>query len=299
MYQQLLDIIAPVLIVAGLGFIWGRLKRPFDLATVTGVTVNIAVPCLVLSSLSKLSIDLGTFATMAGAAAVALAAFVAVGYVVLKLARLPHHTFLPAMAFGNAGNLGLPLCLFAFGDAGLALGIAGFAVNSIVQMTAGQMIAAGKFSPKVLLRTPVIYAVAVALVLMATHTPIPKALNSAFETLGRLAIPIMLLALGVSLARLAPGRMKVSGTVAVLRLVTGFAGGVAIAALFGLEGAARGVLIIQCAMPAAVFNYLWAQVYGRDASAVAGVVVISTGLGFLVLPLILAVALDPGLLSFR
>jgi hypothetical protein len=61
--------------------------------------------------------------------------------------------------------------------------------------------------------------------------------------------------------------------------------------LLGLEGAARGVLIIQSAMPAAVFNYLWAQHYGRDAAAVAGVVVLSTALAFVLLPLVLLVAL--------
>lgn len=299
MYLQLINIIAPVLICAAIGYVWGRLKRPFDLATVTGVIVNIAVPCLVLSSLAKLTIDLASFAEMAGAALLALTCFMVAGYLLLRLLGLPNHTFLPALALGNAGNLGLPLCLFAFGERGLAFGIAGFAVNSIVQMTVGQMISAGRFSPGVLLKTPIIYAVALALVLMSTGTPVPKWLDGALQILGHMAIPVMLLALGVSLARLAPGRLQVSGTVALLRLVMGFAGGVLVSELLGLEGAARGVLIIQCAMPAAVFNYLWAQVYGRDAAAVAGVVVISTVLAFVLLPLILAVALDPGLLSFR
>ena len=291
MYQQLFEIIAPVLICAALGYGWARLGKPFDLATVTGIVINIAVPCLVLSSLSKLTIDLAAFGTMAGAATATFALFLAVGYVLLRLLGLPSHTFLPALALGNSGNLGLPLCLFAFGETGLALGIAIFAVSSMVTMTVGQMISAGKLSPAVLLKTPVIYAVALALVFMTTGTRPPKWIASVLETLGYMAIPIMLLALGVSLARLAPGKIKVSGLVAVLRLVLGFAGGYAVAALFGLEGAARGVLIIQSAMPAAVFNYLWAQLYGRDAAAVAGVVVISTALAFLLLPLILMVAL--------
>jgi hypothetical protein len=137
----------------------------------------------------------------------------------------------------------------------------------------------------------VVYAVAIALALMATGTRPPKFVAGALETLGYMAIPIMLLALGVSLARLSPGKIRVSGFVAVLRLALGFAGGWGVATLFGLDGAARGVLIIQSAMPAAVFNYLWAQVYGRDSAAVAGVVVISTALAFLLLPLILAAAL--------
>ncbi|MGH7003205.1 MAG: AEC family transporter, partial [Alphaproteobacteria bacterium] len=169
--------------------------------------------------------------------------------------------------------------------------IAIFAVSSVVNMTAGQMISAGKLSPWVLLKTPVIYALVLAFLSMSTGVAPPKWLANALETLGSMAVPVMLLALGVSLARLQLGRLKVSLFVALLRLGLGFAGGLAVAEAFGFEGAARGVLIIQSAMPAAVFNYLWAQVYGRDSVAVAGVVVLSTLIAFLLLPVILTVAL--------
>lgn len=291
MYQQLFDIIAPVLIIAGLGYGWARRGKPFDLATISGVVINIAVPALVISSLTKLAVDLDAFAVVAGAAAASMALFLAVGYAVLRAARLSIHAFLPSVALGNSGNLGPPLCLFAFGEPGLAFGIAIFAVSSVVNMTAGQMISAGRFSPSVLLKTPVIYALVIALASMGTGVPPPKWLASALETLGGIAVPAMLLALGVSLQRLQLGKLKVSLVVALLRLGIGFAGGLAVAMLFGLEGAARGVLIIQSAMPAAVFNYLWAQVHGRDPAAVAGVVVLSTFIGFLLLPLVLIVAL--------
>ena len=291
MYQQLVEIIAPVLIVAGLGYLWARLGKPFDLATISGVVINIAVPALVISSLTKLSIDLDAFGIMAGAAAASMTLFLAVGFVVLKATRLSIHAFLPAIALGNSGNLGLPLCLFAFGEPGLAFGIAIFAVSSVCNMTVGQMISAGRFSPWVLFKTPVIYALIIAFASMGTGVAPPKWLANALETLSGIAVPAMLLALGVSLQRLQLGKMGVSVFVALLRLGVGFAGGLLVAMLFGLEGAARGVLIIQSAMPAAVFNYLWAQVHGRDPAAVAGVVVISTALAFLLLPLILIVAL--------
>jgi predicted permease len=290
-YQQLVEIIAPVLIVAGLGYLWARLNRPFDLATISGVVINIAVPCLVVSSLSKLSIGIDAFGVMAGAAAASMGLCLAVGYAILRVAGLSSQAFLPAVAIGNSGNLGLPLCFFAFGEPGLAYGIAVFAVSSVFNMTVGQMISAGRLSPAVLLKTPVIYALVIAFASMATGVAPPKWLSNALETLGQMAVPAMLLALGVSLARLQLGKLRVSLFVALLRLGVGFAAGLAIALLFGLEGAARGVLIIQSAMPAAVFNYLWAQAHGRDPAAVAGVVVISTVLAFLLMPLLLAVAL--------
>lgn len=291
MYQQLFDIIAPVLLIAGLGYGWARLGKPFDLATISGIVINIAVPALVISSLTKLTIDLEAFGVVAGAAAASMALFLAVGYALLRALGLSIQTFLPAVALGNSGNLGLPLCLFAFGEPGLAFGIAIFAVSSVVNMTVGQMISAGRFSPGVLLKTPVIYALVIAFASMATGVAPPKWLASALETLSGMAVPAMLLALGVSLQRLQLGKLKASLVVALLRLGVGFAGGYAVALLFGLEGAARGVLIIQSAMPAAVFNYLWAQVHGRDPAAVAGVVVLSTVLGFLLLPVVLIVAL--------
>jgi predicted permease len=71
------------------------------------------------------------------------------------------------------------------------------------------------------------------------------------------------------------------------RLGIGFVVGVALAALLELEGVARGVLILQCAMPAAVFNYLFAQRYGRAPEEVASIVVISTLLAFAGLPFLL------------
>ena len=291
MYQQLVEIIAPVLIVAGLGYLWARLGKPFDLATVSGVVINMAVPALVLSSLTKINIDITAFGIMAGAAAATMGLFLAAGYAILRATGLPSNTFLPAIALGNAGNLGLPLCLFAFGQEGLAFGIAVFAVSSVVNMTVGQQISAGKASPWVLFKTPVIYALILAFLSIGTGVMPPKWLANALETLGYMAVPIMLLALGVSLARLQLGKLKVALFVALLRLGLGFTGGLLIAWLFGLEGAARGVLIIPSAMPAAVFNYLFAQVHGRDPAAVAGVVVLSTVIGFLILPGVVIVAL--------
>ena len=289
MYLQLFNIIAPVLICAGLGYWWQRTGRPFDTRMVTGLVTNIATPCLIVAALTRFQIDPATFGTMALAAGIVLALSMAVAAVVLPMAGLPRHTFLPAMMFSNTGNMGLPLCLFAFGDVGLALGIAVFTVNATCQFTIGQLISAGSFSARRILRTPVIYAVALALVLMAFQAPL----------LGGMAIPLMLMALGVSLASLQLRDAWRSFLLGALRIVMGLLVGVAIGEALGLTGAARGVIIIMSAMPAAVFNYLFAQQYGRDASAVAGIVIASTVLAFLFLPLILVIALEPGVLPWN
>ena len=109
----------------------------------------------------------------------------------------------------------------------------------------------------------------------------------------------MLIAMGVSLASLRVSGLGKSLFYAVARILIGVAIGLGMGALLGLPDLARGVLLIQCAMPAAVFNYLWASYYERNPEAVAGVVFVSTLLAFAVLPLIVAVALDPALLPWR
>ena len=76
---------------------------------------------------------------------------------------------------------------------------------------------------------------------------------------------------------------------ALLRLGFGFAIGYCLAWSFGLEGALRGVLILQCAMPAAVFNYIIAVRFNRAPEEIASLVVASTAISFLTLPLLLYV----------
>ena len=113
----------------------------------------------------------------------------------------------------------------------------------------------------------------------------------ATQLLGNLGIPLMLLTLGVSLARLRVVGLARGITLSVLRLVMGLAIGLVVAELFTLEGVARGVFILGCAMPVAVFNYIMAERYGRRSSDVASMVVISTAISFATLPLLLLIIL--------
>ncbi len=299
MFEKLFEIIAPVLICVLVGVAWKRTGRPFDHAMLTAIATNIAVPCLVFASLTKLTIEPNAFGVLALCAALAIAINMLIGAAILRLAGLSLSTYLPAVAIGNSGNLGIPLCLFAFGETGLALAFGAFTVHAVFQFTLGPLIASGRFSARQLARTPFLYVIAVALALMATKTQPPPWLMNAIGVLGGMAIPLMLLALGVSLASLKVASLGRASAIAALRLALGFCVGVALGEAFGLEDAARGVLIIQCAMPAAVFNYLWAQQYGREPGAVASVVVISTMMGFIAIPGVLAVALEPGLMPWR
>jgi hypothetical protein len=287
MFSQLFSVIAPVFICAAIGYVWKRQNRPFDAKLVTALSVNIGTPCLAFYTLTSTNLDPDSFSRMAAATFVTMIAFVVLYVPVLKAAGLSQKAFLPALTFGNVGNMGLPLSLLAFGEQGLALAISYFAINVIVMFSFGVAVAAGAASLRSLVRLPVLYAIGAALVFLYTGTIPPDWVSSTTQLLGGLTIPLMLITLGVSLAGLGIASLPRSFGLSALRLISGFAIGWATAEIFGMEGAARGVLILQCAMPVAVFNYLFALKYNNQPEEVAGTVVLSTVMSFLSLPVLL------------
>jgi predicted permease len=284
---DLFAIIAPVFLCTALGWGWVRAGRSYDRELITILITDIGAPCLVFSRLVALEVEPEAMAEMAVAAGISLAAFAVAGMVILRLAHLPFNTYLCPIVFGNQGNMGLPVCLFAFGEEGLALGIAYFSVTVTLQFTAGISIWSGQLSLRELARTPLIHAVVLAVAVLASGAAVPAWIWNTTEILGGFAIPLMLVTLGAALAELRVARIGRSILLALCRLGIGFGVGVALAALLDLDGVARGVLVLQCAMPAAVFNYLFAQRYARAPEEVASIVVVSTLLAFAGLPLLL------------
>jgi predicted permease len=139
-----------------------------------------------------------------------------------------------------------------------------------------------------LLQTPMIYAVAISVAFMVADIEVPAWLANTTRLIGGMTIPLMLVTLGVTLAELRATAFWRALALSILRLGMGFAVGYGLAIALGFEGVARGVLIIECAMPVAVFNFLFAQRYDRTPSEVAGMVLISTLIALALLPLVLA-----------
>jgi hypothetical protein len=287
MFEQLAAVILPVILIAGIGYLWARFRRPFDNIQVTQLVSMIGSPCLVASALTSLHAQPAQLGRMALATALVFTGMFLIGVVVLRLMKLPYHSYLPAVVFSNSGNMGLPLALFAFGQSGLALAVIYFAISSTLQFTAGVSIAAGTASVKRLVRVPVIYAVLGSVVFIATGWPVPLFISNTLEILGGLTIPLMLLALGVSLANLGVRSLPRNLFLSLLRMIGGFAMSWLVGWALDLSPMARGVLLIQASMPVAVFSYLFAQYYQRRPEDVAAMVIISTLLSFGTLPFLI------------
>jgi len=284
---QILSVIAPVFLIAALGYLWARRGKPFDTGMVTQLTVLLTTPCLVVDTFLRSELALDRLGDMALATLALYVCFVVLGVAVLVALDWKRQHYLPSLIFPNSGNMGLPLCLFAFGEPGLALGITFFAVSAILNFTLGVSIAAGSVDPRQLARMPIIYAVALSVLLLATGLDLPGWLGEAVRLLAGATIPLMILSLGVALARLKVASLGKAAVLSVIRIGGGMAVGFAIAWIFGLQGIERGVLVLQASMPAAVFNYLFAERYSGAGPEVAGVVLVSSLLSVVTTPLLL------------
>jgi predicted permease len=277
-------VLLPVFTIATLGYVWRRTGAAFDLPFVTRLIMNVAGPCLVLESLSRLVLPLREFFAMVGAAVAIMLATALAAFALLKVLRLPIRSYLPALTIGNVGNLGLPLCLFAFGEQGLALGVALYVTNSVGQFTLVPLLQSRAPFARTLLTTPVIYAALGGLSIKLLNLGIPDWLDETLRLLGGTMIPLMLLALGHTVGGLRAHNLKRAFGLGSARLLIAFGVSVGVSTALGITGVAQGVLVLQGSMPAAVFSYLFAARYDRDADDIAGIVLVSTLLAAVALP---------------
>ena len=292
MYQQLIPIIAPVFVGVLVGWSWARLKLPFQREFLTNLVMNVGVPCLILQGTAGLRADASVFVSMLGYGVMILVICALIGALALRLLRQPLRSYLPPIAFGNAGNLGLPLCLFAFGEEGLGLAIGIYLVGSVAQFLIGPLFQGREPVWRTLLTTPVNYAAVIGVTLLGTGTAMPEWVANTVGLLAGMAIPLMLIALGHALGSFRIEHLSTSAVLGLSRLALGFAVGWLLTVAFGLTGTVRGVVIIESAMPVAVFCYLLAARYDRHPEDVAGAIVISTVVSFLTLPALLLFALS-------
>ena len=284
-------IVAPVFLLAGIGFAWVKLGFEYRLEFVTRLAVTLALPSLIFVALMQTDIpggDLTRFTLAAVAAHVALAF---VFWLIGRLTGMEQRTYLAPLIFGNTGNLGLPLCVFAFGQAGLGYAVIFLAVTALLTFTFGIYLVAGRGTFGKVLREPMVWATLLGALFLWRGWETPLFLTNTLELLGQMAIPVMLITLGVAIARLTTQKLQQAIWLSLLKLAVCFVLGWALAVWFKLSPLAFGVLVLQICTPVAVTSYMLAERFKADSDAVAGMVMVSTVLSIAALPLILAIML--------
>jgi malate permease and related proteins len=284
----ILPAILPVFIMALLGFALAKTGRAMDGGTTAFLVATVGTPALVFSNLATTAFDPDTLIWLATATVLAITFYLAIGSVALWASGLKLRTYLPSLAFPNSGNLGLPLALYAAGQQGLNDAIIIFSVTSIANMTAGQIIAAGRGNWRRAARSPIIPAVVLGLACAYARLALPVWLTNTLSLLSSLTIPLMLLMLGTSLAHIKVRGFPRAAALSILRISMGTTAGFVLAGVFGFSGPERVAFVLQCAMPVAVYNYLFAQMYNNDPEDVASLVIVSTVFSVLTTPILLA-----------
>jgi len=250
--------------------------------------MTLSVPCLIFVALMRSDVAPEALATLSIATFAAYSLVAAGCFVLVKLARLDVATFLAPLIFGNTGNLGLPLALFAFGEVGLDYAVVIFAVMAILSFTIGVWLVSGGGSMTKVIKEPMVAATLLGALFLWQGWQTPAFLTNSLELIGQMAIPMMLITLGVAVARLETKAMTQAAVLSVLKAAICVGAAWWVARYFQLDPVASAVLIVQISTPVAVTSYMLAEKYGADAQPVAGLVVASTVLSVVTLPLILA-----------
>ena len=283
-----LEIVAPVFLLAAIGFFWVKAGYEYRVRFVTQLAMTLSVPCLIFTALMRTDIDPQTLSAVSMATVLAYAMVTLAAYLLVKTTRVDLRTYLAPLIFGNTGNLGLPLALFAYGDEGLGYAVVVFAIMGVYSFTFGVWLVSGGGSPLKVIKEPLVGATLLGALFLWQDWETPKFLTNTLTLIGQMAIPMMLITLGVALARLSPGRLGLPLVLSVAKVAFCIAIAWGVGLWFDLPPIPFGVLVLQVSTPVAVTSYLLAEKYGADADAVAGVVVVSTLLSVISLPLTLA-----------
>ena len=290
------DNLLPILLVAGAGYLAGKWLN-VEARSISRVVFYLFSPCLLFELLVTSQIDTSDMLRMVG---FAVASILTVGVITWTLGRLIRleRKMLAAVLLCtltiNAGNYGLSLNLFAFGEEGLAYASLFFVVSAIITYTLGVTIASlGRASLadslKGLLKIPVIYVVPLALIFIYMGWKLPLPLDRAVSLLSDAAIPGMLIVLGLQLKRVQRGgNLRALLLAGGMRLLGGLGVGLVLAAAFGLGGMAYNAGILESSMPTAVMSTILATEYEAEPAFVTTAVFASTLLSPLTLtPLLL------------
>lgn len=274
------------------GYVTARLGFLGDGAgpVLSRVSFFVLAPFLLFSVLATADVR-ALFSSLLPVSAIAALAVMAVYAVVAKLGwhRDLGTTVIGALGAGyvNANNIGIPIAVYMLGNAAYAapillLQLLIFAPIALASLD-GQ--ATGRFSAAGLLRSvvtnPIIVGSLAGLLVALLHIELPQVVLAPIESIGHAAVPVILIAFGMSLSGqrvLEPGSgrrdvvlaglLKLFAMPAVAYLVGRFG--------FGLDAHSLYAVTVLGALPSAQNVFLYAQRYGVGETVARDVVFLTT-----------------------
>ena len=291
-YIKLFEVIFPVFFVIGIGYYLGKKNPKFDTNFITNFAGNIGTPAMIFYTVTTTGITLNIFIYYFAYAILVIAGFSLIGLIILYVLNRDVIMELPPLILPNTGNMGIPICLFAYGTQGLGIASAIASVIILFHFTLGVFLAKKEFSLDVVIKSPPVYAIIVSVLFLYFQIETPIFLENTTFLLTYATIFLVLMSLGIALTRFRFS-LKNSIILSLCRVVIGPIIGFAVIYHFNLKGFAAGVLLIQSAMPSAILNYLVGSMYSpkKVVDSIASTIVVSTLMSFITIPVIVYISL--------
>ncbi len=292
-YLKLFDILFPVFLIIGIGYYLGKKDPKINTKFITKLAGTFGTPALIFYSLTSTGVDFVTFKKFFGYEILAILGFSFIGVATLFLTNRDLISELPPLILPNNGNMGLPICLFAFGSVGLGIAAAIASVIMLFHFTIGILLAKKEFDFKILIANGPIYGIIISVLFLYFDIETPTFLDNAALLIAYATMFLVLMSLGIALTKLKVFSFKNAIINSFSRMLLGPIVGLLLIKYFNLSGVEAGVLFIQCSMPSAILTYLVGSMYSpkKVVDSIASTIMVSTLLSFVTLPLVVYISL--------
>ena len=292
--------IISILVMIFLGYIAKRigLLSINDVESLIKIVINIAMPCMVFNALY--TADMSIFSQVTIMPFIGLITGFIVGtavYLILKFKKYPKKriwTIVITVIMGNTAFVGFPILLGIYGNQGLIRGIF-FDISSIVvflimsfilMMVFGGSI---KKALKKILTFPPLWAVILGIGFNLLHIPIGSIPTTVINYLAGAAIPLIMIALGLSL-RLNGLKWNFNTIIStsIIKLLIYPLVAFCVITLLGLTGLNHNVGVIEAAMPSGMLILVLAITYDLDFRLASDCIFTNTIFSLITIPIIIS-----------
>ena len=292
-YLKLFEVLFPVFFIVGIGFLLGKKNPNFDTSFITTYAGNFGTPALVIFALTAGGVTFDIFKEFFFYALILLSAFGIVGLIFLVLMKKDYVRELPPFFLPNTGNMGIPICLFAYGELGMGIAAAISSLVVLLHFTLNIFLAKRAFDFQTIFKSPAFYAIIITVLFLYFEQPVPQFVMNTVMLLAYGMIVMILMSLGVALTQMKVFSFKDAVITSTGRVIIGPLIGLAVIKLFDLSGVSAGVILIQSSMPSAILCYLVASMYSPKVIVdnISSTIVVSTIMSLVTIPITLFFAL--------
>ena len=293
LYLKLFEVIFPVFFIVGIGYFIGKKHPNLDTSFITNYSANFGTQSLVIFALTSTGISFAFFAEYFIYSLIMLTSFGIVGLIFLILMKKDYVRELPPFILPNTGNMGIPICLFAYGQLGMGVAAAISSLVVTLHFTLNIFLAKKQFDFKVIIKSPAFYAILITVFILYFQIETPKFVINTVMLLAYTMIVLILMSLGIGLTQMKIFSFKSSIITSIGRVIVGPVIGFIIIKIFNLNGFAAGVLLIQSSMPSAILCYLVASMYSPKVIVdnISSMIVVSTLMSLVTVPITVFFAL--------